>query len=443
MMVSAVAIPDRLHFSCSNKFGSGFSVERVICTCHARSHETIHSAPTVSIPCRAFHFLQGNPLYQDDVGKMCYNPAKNWQIGWYNDRKVMLSLLSRPAGWETMVTLVGIADYQNTSDVPVVLKLETGTNNDYFVGFNRAAGINADNKQSDNELTIVQTGNNGNSYSQSWLKTTLQVSEQYTIRDFGGVDGLDIVVILDSIDKPSDGWQANVRIVNASPTKPPSRKPSTRQPSRKPSSQTASPVGSPANGSEGDRPTSLSASPSESSTASPTTARPTRKPTTRKPTAVPTTRAPTQMPTNEPMTSEPTTNKSTTRAQPTVEPTTASPTTSPSASPTKDPTGSPTSYPTTDHVSTLLSNLHVARYYTECGITKCIALILPNACSLPMHLQPHRPFNHQTGLHSCPRANQLSHRVLVRQLELQRHPPLNLQASIRHPLPPFIPQLQR
>jgi len=60
---------------------------------------------------------------------MCYNPAKNWQIGWYNDRKMMLSLLSRPAGRETMVTLVGIADYQHTNDIPVVLKLETGTNN--------------------------------------------------------------------------------------------------------------------------------------------------------------------------------------------------------------------------------------------------------------------------------------------------------------------------
>ena len=40
--------------------------------------------------------LMGNPLYQDDVGGMCYNAAKNYQIsaadegGWYADRDTPL-----------------------------------------------------------------------------------------------------------------------------------------------------------------------------------------------------------------------------------------------------------------------------------------------------------------------------------------------------------------
>ena len=31
----------------------------------------------------------GNPLYSDDIGMMCFNAAKKYQIyGWYNDKKI-------------------------------------------------------------------------------------------------------------------------------------------------------------------------------------------------------------------------------------------------------------------------------------------------------------------------------------------------------------------
>lgn len=33
--------------------------------------------------------LMGNPLYSDDVGRMCWNAAKTWQVGWYDDRKAI------------------------------------------------------------------------------------------------------------------------------------------------------------------------------------------------------------------------------------------------------------------------------------------------------------------------------------------------------------------
>ncbi|KAL3796048.1 hypothetical protein ACHAW5_010586 [Stephanodiscus triporus] len=85
------------------------------------------------------NFGLGNPHYEDDTGKMCYNPAKNWQIGWYNDCKKMPTLPSQ-ASWETMETIVGIADYKKNNMFPVVLKLETGTSNNYFVGFQSSRG---------------------------------------------------------------------------------------------------------------------------------------------------------------------------------------------------------------------------------------------------------------------------------------------------------------
>lgn len=66
---------------------------------------------------------------------MCYNAAKNWQIGWYNDRKVQVDPTSQAKGWSASYTLVGIADYSNNpAQHPVVIKVETGAGNDYFVG---------------------------------------------------------------------------------------------------------------------------------------------------------------------------------------------------------------------------------------------------------------------------------------------------------------------
>ncbi len=158
---------------------------------------------------------QGNPLYYDNIGnKMCFNGAKSWQIGWYNDRKVMLNpktAMANNPNWSAMVTLVGVADYKNVASIPVVLKLETDTMNDYFIAFNRAVGINADNVEADDEVTVVLTGNDGEKQSQSYLKATLLVGEQFAIGKFGG-GARTCVIKLDSIDKSTSVWKANVRL---------------------------------------------------------------------------------------------------------------------------------------------------------------------------------------------------------------------------------------
>ncbi len=145
---------------------------------------------------------------------MCFNGAKSWQIGWYNDRKAMLNPkteLARNANWGAMVTLVGIADYQNVANIPVVLKLETDTVNDYFIAFNRATGINSDNVEADNEVTVVLAGKNGDSTSLSYLKATLKVGEQYVLSNFGG-GGRDCPIKLVSIDESTSVWKANVQV---------------------------------------------------------------------------------------------------------------------------------------------------------------------------------------------------------------------------------------
>ena len=54
---------------------------------------------------------------------MCYNAAKNWQIGWYNDRKLELFPINEDSNWSTSLQMVGIANYQDetSSNLPEVL----------------------------------------------------------------------------------------------------------------------------------------------------------------------------------------------------------------------------------------------------------------------------------------------------------------------------------
>ena len=153
--------------------------------------------------------------------------CKNWQIGWYDDRKETITPDASDPNWSVEHTIVGIADYNHTAtrDLNVVLKLETGTSEDYFIGFNRATGANAQNDEADDELTIVKTGNNGELYSQSYLQAHLTAGESHILVG----NGAPVQVTLVGILKPASGpWRATLKVENdgsAAPTPLPTSQP--------------------------------------------------------------------------------------------------------------------------------------------------------------------------------------------------------------------------
>jgi hypothetical protein len=156
---------------------------------------------------------------------MCYNAAKNWQIGWYDNRKILINPIDEP---NKTVTLVGVADYlNNPSGHPVVVKVETGSTNDFFVGFNRAIGANAQNDEGDNVVTVVQvSGNDGEGYSQSFLKAKLAfegdtTGTSYSIQNFGGT-AYPLTISVQSIDLNSSPATAVVTFQYDSGTNSPS-----------------------------------------------------------------------------------------------------------------------------------------------------------------------------------------------------------------------------
>jgi len=112
--------------------------------------------------------LMGNPLYPGSDGSvsMCFNPAKSWQLGWYSP---FYDDVYVTVGQEWEGKLIGVSDYKNNPNSDkIVLRIETDTPEDYFVGFNRAIGSNSANDLCDNCVTVIKTGNNGEAFQQSW-----------------------------------------------------------------------------------------------------------------------------------------------------------------------------------------------------------------------------------------------------------------------------------
>ncbi|KAL3804017.1 hypothetical protein HJC23_006408 [Cyclotella cryptica] len=178
----------------------------------------------------------GSPLYRDNVGAMCYNPAKNFQLArsgssaWYNDHLTDTQVWNSgtAGGTQWSGKIIGIADYNNNPEYhPVVVKIESGTPQDIFIGFNRVKGATRDTTDGMNKVTIVQAGADGLGYSQSLVQATLNEGESHVISDWRG-SGLDLIIIANEIILDIDPAYAEVSVSfgvlsigSALPTLPP------------------------------------------------------------------------------------------------------------------------------------------------------------------------------------------------------------------------------
>ena len=140
---------------------------------------------------------------------------------WYNEERVYTYNSHTADGGESnwSGTLVGVAEYDrmiaNTAlhaNSKIVLKLESGTDTDYYIGFNRAVGINSDNVDYDDHVTVIEAGGQGVTYSQSYLKATLLGGDEYVVSDNWRGTGEKMVVIVDEIKLDVVPGYATVRV---------------------------------------------------------------------------------------------------------------------------------------------------------------------------------------------------------------------------------------
>ena len=243
------------------------------------------------------YFVDDGPL----GAKMCFNPAKSWELGWYADKSVQVYPLSE--AWKGH--LVGVSNYDESMEDSVILEL-AGLSTKYFIGFNHASGFNEGTLESINQVTIVTQNGPG---EDSHFAARLDAGDSYIIMDY--LDSKEDVTI--KVTEINTDWTNGFATVLVYAGK-------------EPLSFTRRPTGAPT-----DLPTSL---PTRSPTESPTIS-PSKLPTPH-PTLTPSespTRVPTQSPTNSPS------------KLPTPHPT-LTPTQSPTISPSKLPTPHPTLTPT-------------------------------------------------------------------------------------------------
>ncbi len=162
-----------------------------------------------------------------DDQELCFNAAKNYQLGWYAARVTEMDPLAIPGGQVTY-RLNGVVDFDTEDDyIAVRLDFEGDKKGgkDYYIGFNRATDFNSQTREAENQVTVLEKENpdhwglGRNGYGQSWLKAKLDQGDDYTMV----LKGQPVTISVLSIN----GAVATVKITGGSSgTSEPSQEPS-------------------------------------------------------------------------------------------------------------------------------------------------------------------------------------------------------------------------
>jgi len=147
-------------------------------------------------------------VYGDKTGMMgggsrkeerqkCFNPAKNHQLGWYEDQVRTINPLTYRTDDSSIpeFAINGVSDYGKNSDTLVVLELkQQRVPQDFYIGYNRASGIHAGTPLDPNKITIVRTEAEHGGYGTSTKIASLYLGQSHTILNFNGRPGRDVQV---------------------------------------------------------------------------------------------------------------------------------------------------------------------------------------------------------------------------------------------------------
>lgn len=118
--------------------------------------------------------MQGSPY----VAKTCFNGAKSWRLGWYEDRHAVVRP-RKDGSWKGK--LVGVSDYPRAGKAGkrsyVVVKVETkrayDAYPDLYIMFNRKEGPNAQVREKGDRVSIVESSSE--LAFQTWAREGIEV----------------------------------------------------------------------------------------------------------------------------------------------------------------------------------------------------------------------------------------------------------------------------
>jgi len=118
--------------------------------------------------------------------RMCYNPQKSYQLGWYDDQVATINPLDGQGRRE--YTLNGVDDYGRDSGNLIVLRLrQTSLDQDYYIGYNKATGINRNSGEDQDSVTVIRKEYGApDQYGQSTKLAGLSPGQRALITDYNG-----------------------------------------------------------------------------------------------------------------------------------------------------------------------------------------------------------------------------------------------------------------
>merc|ERR1712194_146552 len=167
--------------------------------------------------------MMGFSYNKDDGPKMCFNAAKNFQLGWYGNQQESFNPLENKNTVQNFV-LNGVDDYQKegtTNGELITLRLvefgdefDQSINNygkDYYVGFNRNTGVNSGTIEAANQVVLFEKATGGpDGYGESNRIADLNVDGSFIISNFKGT-AFDVIIRVKSIS--NNGRDANIQII--------------------------------------------------------------------------------------------------------------------------------------------------------------------------------------------------------------------------------------
>lgn len=131
----------------------------------------------------------GAHSYLDEGPSSCFNGAKSWYFGWYEDRHTSQT----PSKRSMNIKLVGIDDYlkgETTSkEHTVILRIKEGIE-ELYIMYNRAEGVNNGVPSDREKVTIVEQKGD---VAQSWFLGSLDEGEEY-VKTNWNKSGKDLVI---------------------------------------------------------------------------------------------------------------------------------------------------------------------------------------------------------------------------------------------------------
>eukprot|EP00537_Pseudo-nitzschia_pungens_P012831 CAMPEP_0172384570 /NCGR_PEP_ID=MMETSP1061-20121228/2308_1 /TAXON_ID=37318 /ORGANISM="Pseudo-nitzschia pungens, Strain cf. pungens" /LENGTH=696 /DNA_ID=CAMNT_0013113237 /DNA_START=19 /DNA_END=2106 /DNA_ORIENTATION=+ len=149
------------------------------------------------------HSGDGLLEYNDKTGTMgiasmhddfhrCFNQAKSYQLGWYDDKVKTIDPLSSQSVHDFVLN--GVAAYKENDNALVVVRLDqTNFGQDFYIGYNYKSGIHVDTFSDENMVTIVRKDYGApKEYGTSTRIASLNVGESFIIPTFNGQRDVEI-----------------------------------------------------------------------------------------------------------------------------------------------------------------------------------------------------------------------------------------------------------